>query len=69
MELAQPAVFGKGAGCELVKETCDAYIKQAPAQNYYCHAEQLDGEQLQVTGMQQEWKRGILAAQLASHVS
>jgi hypothetical protein len=51
MELAQPAVFGKGAGCELVKDTCDAFIKQTPAQNYYCPAEQKDGERLQVTAI------------------
>lgn len=46
MKLAQPALFGKGAGCELVKETCEAYIKRNPAQNYYCSADQKDGEQL-----------------------
>lgn len=54
MELAQPAVFGKGAGCELVKETCDAYVKETPTQNYYCPKERKDGKQLQVTPLQQQ---------------
>jgi hypothetical protein len=44
LDLAQPAVFGKGAGCELVKESCDAYVKQNPQQNYYCRADRKDGE-------------------------
>jgi hypothetical protein len=44
MDLAQPAVFGRGAGCELVKDTCDAYMKQFPAQNYYCPANQKDAD-------------------------
>jgi hypothetical protein len=43
MELAMPAVFGKGAGCELVKDTCDAFMKANPAQNYYCQAGRKDG--------------------------
>jgi hypothetical protein len=45
LDLAQPAVFGKGAGCELVKESCDAYVKQNPQQNYYCRADRKDADQ------------------------
>lgn len=44
MDLAQPAVFGKGAGCALVEDSCDAYVKKHPAQNYYCPASNKDGE-------------------------
>jgi len=44
MELAQPSVFGKGAGCDLLKDSCDAYTRRNPAQNFYCPAERKDGE-------------------------
>lgn len=45
MELAQPSVFGKGAGCDLLKDSCDAYTRRNPAQNFYCPAERKDGDQ------------------------
>ena len=44
MDLAQPALFGKGAGCELLKEMCEAYIQKNPSQNYYCPADRKDSE-------------------------
>lgn len=44
MDLAQPALFGKGAGCDLLKDTCEAYTKKYPSQNYYCPPEKKDGE-------------------------
>lgn len=44
MQLAQPALFGRKAGCELLKDSCDAYAQKNPAQNYYCPAARKDGE-------------------------
>lgn len=44
MDLATPAVFGKGAGCDLVKDTCTTYAQANPLQNYYCPAGRKDSE-------------------------
>lgn len=44
MDLAMPAIFGKGAGCDLVKDTCENYIKANPTQNYYCPADRKESE-------------------------
>lgn len=43
-DLAQPATFGKNAGCSLVTETCSAFMAQNPLQNYYCPKQQQDSD-------------------------
>lgn len=45
LDLAQPATFGRGAGCALLQDTCSAYIEANPLQNYYCPAEREEGDQ------------------------
>jgi hypothetical protein len=45
MELAMPAVFGKGGGCALVKDSCAAFVKANPLQNYYCPAARREADQ------------------------
>lgn len=36
MDLAQPPVFGKGAGCDLAMGTCANFVAKNPWQNFYC---------------------------------
>lgn len=42
-DLAQPALFGAGAGCDLAMDTCQAYVAKTPGQNLYCPADKKDG--------------------------
>lgn len=44
MDLAQPATFGRGAGCSLAMDSCNAFVKKHPDQNLYCAADRADGE-------------------------
>jgi hypothetical protein len=44
MDLAQPPVFGKGAGCDLAMDTCTNFMSKNPWQNYYCPAPRENSE-------------------------
>ncbi len=46
MDLAQPATFGRGAGCDLVMQSCNEYVKKHPNQTLYCRPDRADGERL-----------------------
>ncbi|KAF8061962.1 leishmanolysin-like peptidase [Scenedesmus sp. PABB004] len=45
MDLAQPANFGKGAGCDLAMESCGTFLARNPRQNYYCPADRENADQ------------------------
>eukprot|EP00775_Hariotina_reticulata_P005454 gene5454-5688_t len=44
-DLAQPALFGAGAGCDLAMGPCNTFIEKNPQQNLYCTANRLEADQ------------------------